>query len=349
MRQAVGRAVRVAKKVLLIVFGAVAGLIGALLAIAGVAVIALTGGDGSISSGTEMLGTSTYALVSEPAAVDAGPGRSVDATLRITAESTTRTAVFVGVGPAVDVDRYLSGVEYDEVRDVTFSPFRFETERREGVRAPERPVGQRFWTEQASGAGRQTVEFRVQAGDHRIVVMNADASPGVEVRASFGVRAPWVRRLGIVLAIVGVALVLLGLLLLVWGIRTRVPPRQPATAWGPSGGPPGYGYPPAYRQQQPGYPPAYGQQAGYPPPGYPPPAGYAPPPAGQPPPGYPPTGGPPAGFPPAPPPAERSPDDGPAESARADGANGPPADPTAPPQRRADGDEDDRPGGDARR
>ncbi|HYT10334.1 MAG TPA: hypothetical protein VEL73_06700, partial [Mycobacteriales bacterium] len=200
--------------------------------------------------------------------------------------------VFLGVGPAADVDRYLDGVPYDEVIQVRFSPFRYETTRHDGDRAPEPPADQSFWSARASGPGEQTLEFGVNGGDYRVVVMNADASQGVDVRSSFALRAPFLRRLALGMLIVGLLLLGVGVALLVWGIRTKVPRRQPA--WGPYGGYPGY---PGY-----GYPPGYGQ-GGYPPPGYPP-AGYPPPgsTAAQAPPGY-----PPAGYPPGSTPAEPTP------------------------------------------
>lgn len=313
-----------AKKVLLIVFGAVAGLVGVGLAIGGVALLALTGGDGYFGSRTETLSTPTYALVSESAAIDAGSGADgFDATARIRASAPGGAPVFLGIGPAAEVDRYLAGVAHDEVRDIRFSPFRYDTVRRDGERVPGPPADQPLWSARAAGAGEQTLEFRVDQGDYRLVVMNADAARAVEVRASFGLRAPFLRRLGTAFTVSGVLLVLVGLLLLIWGVRSRVPPKPPV--WGPYGGPPEYGYghpPPGY--PAPGFPPGYGPPS-YGPPSYGPPS-YGPPP-GQPPPGQPPPGYvPPAGSSAGP--------DGPgtgterAAGDREAGGSDPPADPT---------------------
>jgi hypothetical protein len=263
-----------AKKVLLIVFGAVLALIGAGLTIGGAVLLAITGGDGYLGSGTESLSTPTRALVSEPQVVD---GDGFDITVRLQVSSATGDPIFVGAGPAAAVTAYLSGSSYDEVRDLEFSPVRYNTVRHEGERELPEPADQPLWIARASGTGEQTLELRLDTADYRVVVMNADASPAVDVRASFGVRVPLLRRLGLGLLIGGVLSVLVGLVLLVLGVRVKVPPRQPA--WG---GPPGYWAPPA---AGPGYwaPPGAGPPPGYPyppPPGPPPGAPYRPPPPG---------------------------------------------------------------------
>jgi hypothetical protein len=299
----------VAKKVLLIVFGAVLALIGAGLTVGGAVLLALTSGDGYFGTDTETLRTPTRALVSEPQVLQHPDGGGFEATVRLRATATSGEPVFLGVGPTAEVDRYFAGSSYDEVQDVEFSPFRYATLRHEGERELPPPADQPLWTAQATGSGEQTLEIRVGAGDYRVVVMNADAAEGVEVRASFGIRVPFLRRLGIGLLVGGVLGLLVGVLLLVLGLRTKVPPRQPPwTPYGPGYGP-GYapgqppGYPPGYG---PGQPPGYGpgQAPGYGPgqaPGYAPgqdpgqapgwgPPGYAAPPPAQPspPPGHPP-------------------------------------------------------------
>jgi hypothetical protein len=267
----------VAKKVLLIVFGAVLALIGAGLSVGGAALLALTGGDGYFGTDTEALRTPTRALVSEPQAPDTG-GSGFDATVRLRVTAASGEPVFLGAGPSAEVDRYLAGSSYDEVRDVEFSPFRYATVRHEGERELPPPADQPLWTARATGTGEQTLEIRVGAGDYRVVVMNADAAERVEVRASFGIRVPFLRRLGIGLLVGGVLGLLVGIALLVLGLRTKVPPRQPPwTPYGPGYGP---GYPPG---QAPGQP----QAPGWGPPGYtaPPPGHPAPPPGHRPPPG----------------------------------------------------------------
>ncbi|HZB48265.1 MAG TPA: hypothetical protein VE547_04165, partial [Mycobacteriales bacterium] len=219
------------KKVLLIVFGAVAALLGLGLGIGGGALLAVAGGDRYLESGEESLATPTYALVSEASILDNGSGSDADGfsvTLRVTARSDDGAAVFVGVAPSAEVERYLAGVPYDELRNLEFSPFRYETDRHQGEQAPGPPTDGPRWTGQAVGTGDQTLEFDTRAGtDHQVVVMNADGSEGVAVTASFGLRVPFLSAVGTGLLIAGVVFLLLGLALLVWGLRTKVQPRAP--------------------------------------------------------------------------------------------------------------------------
>lgn len=247
---------------MLIVVGAVAALLGAGLLVGGIALLALTGGDGYLASGSESLRTPAYALVFESLAdYSDRRGRGAVGTVRVAASPLQGRPVFLGVGSAAEVHRYLAGVAHDEVRDIRFSPFRYETVRSDGVRRPGPPADQPLWAARASGAGEQRLEFDLRdRSAYRIVVMNADASPAVDVRASFGLRVPFVRRLGTGLTVGGTLVALVGVLLLVWGIRTRLPPR-----------PGSYGQPPAYDPYGYGSPPPLGPPPGHPPaPGEPP-------------------------------------------------------------------------------
>jgi hypothetical protein len=281
------------KKVLLIVFGAIGMLVGIGLLIGGAVLVAITGRDGWISSDSQSISTQTYAFLSQPQTISRGSSTSRDRTevlLRVRARGTTEKPIFIGVGPTNDVGQYLDGVPAEEITDINFSPFRLDTHRLDGSNAPKPPTEQAFWTAKVSGAGEQTLDWELPSGtgDFRFVLMNADASQGVTADVSVGVRVPFLRSLGVGLLVAGIVITLVGLLLLIWGIVTKVPPKVPpgmypaAAGWpapgygpqpppgygGPSGAPPA-GWPPAqpYGQQgYPGYPgqPQYPGQPGYP-------------------------------------------------------------------------------------
>jgi len=292
------------KKVLLIVFGAIGALAGVIMVIIGAALLAITGGDGWISSPTQSISTDTYAFVFDSGTVSSGSDTSrnrTDVSVRVRALADAGKDVFIGVGPAGEVEQYLSGVPKAEIVDVNLSPFRLSTVRVDGTRTPEPPTDQTFWTAKATGSGEQTLEWALQGGyrGYRFILMNADASQNVTAQASMGVRVPFLRSVGVGLLVAGGIVGAVGLGLFVWGLMTKVPPKVPpgmypaAAGWPPPGygpyPPPGYGPP---GTPPPGWPPPppYGQPtpAGPPDqPGYLPPAGYAPP--GQP--GYPPPGG----------------------------------------------------------
>jgi hypothetical protein len=288
----------VAKKVLLIVFGLVILLIGLAVTALGSAGLAFGGHSGVIESGFHSIGTSTYGFVSNPGQVRRGQGvevRSGNATLRVAARSSQ--PVFIGVGPAQQVDSYLNGVPYETVTDVHFDPFRLDLQSSTGTVHPAKPGDQSFWVAKATGTSPD-LSWPIVSGSYRVVMMNANGSAGVLSDTQVGLRIPGLFGASLGTTIAGGLLSLIGLGLLIWGIATKR--RQPAAVQGY--GPPGYGAPGAA-----GYPTNYPPQ-GYPPPGqegqgyqgYPPQGGY-PPQSGYPPQGgNPPSAGPPpsAGYPP---------------------------------------------------
>lgn len=256
------------KKVLLIVFGAVCALIGLGLAVGGAVLTAVTGGDGYFETERSPVSTPAYALVSEAAGAgtgaDAPDTGGFDATVRLVVAPDSGKPVFVGVAPPSVVQAYLGGTAYLELRDPEFCPLRFRTSTHEGGAPPGPPGARSGWLRQVSGTGEQELSFDLIGPEYQVVVMNADASQGVQVSLGLGLRVPFLRGVGIGL-LVGAAVFLgLGVALIVWGVRAKGrDPVPPAGPWGqqyvPSGPPPpqpGYGYPPG---------------AGYPPEGWQPP------------------------------------------------------------------------------
>jgi hypothetical protein len=210
----------------------------------------------------------------------------------------------------------LRGVEYDEVRDFDISPYRLDTVRRDGFPVAEAPSSETFWTASAQGTN-PTLEWQVEDGDYRVVMMNLDGSPGVQADAQFGITVNGLFGIGIGALLFGAVLAVAGLALLIWGIRTRAAPAPGTAAGGPPptapvGGPPGADtqpYPPANQPATPYNPP-------YPQTGAPPNAPYPP---VNPPPSAPPTDAPAppastqpgqAGTPYPPPGGSAPPDDG---------------------------------------
>ena len=181
--------------------------------------------DGFFTSGTERFETLTYAIASEDIDLGIEPGaddRRFDlgdlATLRITVDSRGEVPVFVGIGAKDDVERYLAGVEHAQLTEVDLSPFRTTYRFVEGDAPPGPPGGESFWAATAEGAGVQTLEWDVESGNWTVVLMNADASPGVGVAASAGVKADWVFGVGLGLLIAGIIGLVVATLLLVLGV-----------------------------------------------------------------------------------------------------------------------------------
>jgi hypothetical protein len=152
----------------------------------------------------------------------------------IEVEATIRTAgagVFVGVGRAADVDSYLAGADVDLVTDVEVSPFRLTTRHRPGAGVPAAPDRQDFWVARAEArSGTARLSWPLDDGDYRVVFMNADGSPAVDVGGRFALVLPSAMRISLIVLASGLAIALLGGLALTLGLLAPRPvgPRTPA-------------------------------------------------------------------------------------------------------------------------
>jgi len=204
-----------APKIALIVVSGFVALIGLGLAISGGAILAVFGSDGTVTSGYHQLDTRSSALVSSVADIE-GMDEFADALgepeLRLSLRtSRSGRGAFVGVGRAADAERYLAGAPIEEIGDIGVEPFELEDRTlRRGTRRPAPPTTRTFWV--AEGSGRDAAEMRwnVSDGDYRLVVMNADASRGVDVEGSVGVEIPHIPTLGWILLGIGVVLLVGG-------------------------------------------------------------------------------------------------------------------------------------------
>ena len=233
-------------KIVVIVIGALVVLAGAACATGGGALAAVVGTDGEVESGTHRVDTTTFALVSEVAEIadhdpDAAKAISrADVRLRIEAESQDpNDGVFIGVGRAGDVDRYLADVRRDIVNDVEFDDgITLEKTLVEGAGSPDPPSDQDFWVDSAAGAGQQRLDWEVEQGSFRFVLMNEDASEGVDVNASLGVKVPYAFQVGLGLLISGIVFALVGVLIIIMAVRSDAAPPPPRPVAQPAPPPP---------------------------------------------------------------------------------------------------------------
>jgi hypothetical protein len=223
-------------KIVVIILGALLALAGAGCAAGGTTLAVLVGGDGWIESDSGRLNTPTYALVSEVADIaDEDPDGADfiddldDFRLRFEAESSSGSRdVFIGVGRAGDVSQYLAGVEHDVVNDIEFDDLQIDTTLVAGDDEPESPGDQDFWVDSISGSGRQELDWEVRSGSYRFVVMNADASRGVDVDAQFALKIPYAMQIAIGLIVVGAVVLVLGVIIILLAVRSS--PSRPAPA-----------------------------------------------------------------------------------------------------------------------
>jgi hypothetical protein len=213
-----------AKRVVLFVLGGVLLVIGALVAIAGGALMALFGSNNTLSSGVQHVSTPTRALVSPAGSIQGASGAQTtfgNVRLRITATPTgAGHHLFLGIGPASAVDRYLSGVSYDVATDVSVEPFRLTLARHPGTATPPPPGSQSFWVAKASG-NHPTLTWTVTSGSYRVVAMNADAAAPVAFAGGLNLTIPHLFAIGIGLLIGGIVLIRIAIVLIVLGARAR--------------------------------------------------------------------------------------------------------------------------------
>ena len=188
--------------------------------------------DGYLATASDPYATSTYALATETLDIDLdGAGRVLDATdygnVRLRVAPHGDKPVFVGIARSSDVSEYLRGSAHATVTDVDTSPFRAETQTSTGDRRPAPPAQSEIWAASAHGAGTQTLDWEVRDGRWSIVVMNADASPGVRAGVSAGAELPFLSAVGWGAIGGGAILLVAAGALLVLGIRT--PPSSAST------------------------------------------------------------------------------------------------------------------------
>ena len=134
--------------------------------------------------------------------------------IRVTPTNPDR-ALFVGIGPTTDVDRYLAGTSHTVISEFWDE----KTEFVDGDTPPSAPGTQDFWVASATGPGTQNVVWDPANGSWTVVVMTADGRPGIDVGADLGAKMlalPWIA-LGVLAA--GAVLLAGGLLLIAGAIR----------------------------------------------------------------------------------------------------------------------------------
>lgn len=207
-------------RVLAMICAGLVGLLGIALLLGGLGIFVAEGiardDDGYLATGEDRFASATYAITTDEIDLELGPGDWVSdellGFLRVGVKGSGDEPVFVGIARTLDVSRYLSGVRHDVLADLDEDGPRYELQR--GAKRPQPPGRQDFWVAASEGAGEQQVEWEVESGVWSIVVMNADAAPGVDVDAELGVKAGWVIWVGVGLFVAGIVLTVGGVLLI---------------------------------------------------------------------------------------------------------------------------------------
>jgi hypothetical protein len=111
------------------------------------------------------------------------PGLLDEVRIRVTPPS-PGPPLFVGIGRSTDVERYLAGVGHTVITEF----WGHKTENVAGAVPRSAPGTQNFWVASDSGPGTRTLVWEPKDGSWTVVVMNADARPGIDVGADMGAR-----------------------------------------------------------------------------------------------------------------------------------------------------------------
>jgi hypothetical protein len=136
--------------------------------------------------------------------------------IRITSAS-SGSALFVGIGPSTDVDRYLAGVNHTRISDF----WREKVQAMGGGTPASAPGTQDFWVASATGLGAQSLVWDPTDGSWTVVVMNADGRPGIDVAADLGARMPSLLWIAVGFLAAGGVLAVGGALLIVGAVRRQ--------------------------------------------------------------------------------------------------------------------------------
>jgi hypothetical protein len=176
---------------------------------------------GYVTTDVHTFSTSGSALVTDPIELDS-PGvgwlySSVmlgEVRIRVTPVGSD-SPVFVGIGPSNDVDRYLAGVNHTLISEFWGN----QVQTIEGGAPASAPGTQDFWVASATGPGAQTLTWDPANGSWTVVVMNADARPGIGVGADLGATYPALLGIAVGLLVAGGIFLVGGAFLIVGAIR----------------------------------------------------------------------------------------------------------------------------------
>src|SRR5215475_7324619 len=178
---------------------------------------------GYATTGVHNVSTSAPALATESTHLGSAgmewfyaPGLLGKVRIRVTPASSGQ-ALFVGIGRTADVDRYLAGVNHTVISDF----FGDKTRSVDGGPATSAPGTQHFWVASSTGPGERTLVWDPSKGSWTVVVMNANARPGIDIGADLGARFPSLLWIAVGSLVAGAVLLAGGALLIVGAIRVK--------------------------------------------------------------------------------------------------------------------------------
>ena len=166
------------------------------------------------------LGTDSHALAVEEIDLNGLSGDWIFGRTRLRAMSSDPEAqVFIGIARKDDAKDYLRNTAYATVSDIDDRVANYVEH--SGAAPTSTPASADIWVAQSSGTGTQSLTWTPKGGDWTAIIMNADATAGVDVKADVGATVPVFEAITCALWIVGAILALGGALLVALGLVRR--------------------------------------------------------------------------------------------------------------------------------
>ena len=175
-------------------------LLGALLAMLGVAMMAILGPDGQVTSGPHNVDTNGIAVVTAPKAIS-----WTGVQMSVLAELPVNKPVFVGLGNAVDVDNYIKNTERLEV-DEFHRPWKVHTRAIKGdENLPAAPTALDWWLADSAGLGGASIDLTLPDQTVSLAILSVGLSnlKGLKVTVAYGIKGGFAQGSGLTLLGIG--------------------------------------------------------------------------------------------------------------------------------------------------
>jgi hypothetical protein len=141
--------------------------------------------------------------------------------IKIEAESNDNKPIFIGIIREQDGLEYFGDVEYDYVSDFSVEnpssrPY-ISYRKHSGVDVTFEPADLDIWVEEVHGNGEQTMIWEPEVGEYWLVIMNEDASAGVDIETGLSVRVPILGNIGRGLFLGGIVSLAFGVAVVYFG------------------------------------------------------------------------------------------------------------------------------------
>lgn len=186
------------------VTGWVISALGLVVALVGVALMALLGPDNRIVTGPHLVDVDGSVVVTGPRVI-----RWTDAQVDVLAELPAQKPLFLGIGNTVDVESLVEGAERVEITkfDTPWNPTMRLVDGRSSVRAA--PTALDWWLADSAGLGGASISLRLPEEPVSLAIVSVGASnlSGLQVTLAYGIQGGFTKGIGVLLLGLGAVLV----------------------------------------------------------------------------------------------------------------------------------------------